>query len=148
MPVSVFQPCLRESMFCFVVFFNRQGQGCVEPTLAPWRHGTKVGKGGVRPGRQTVCVCCTMPALQSVSSVLSSKQALHFPLGLAAFAIFRSLIKVRGAWVDKGSFLSHPNHENPNRSAASAPPASLSIKPGNKLSVGELSWHLQPTFCL
>lgn len=56
----------------------------MEPSLAPWRSGTKVGMGGARPGRQTVCVRCTMPALQSVSSVLSAKQTLHFPLGLVA----------------------------------------------------------------
>lgn len=127
-------------MFCFVCFF-RQGQGSVEPSLAPWRSGTKVGKGGARPGRQTVCVRCTMPALQSVSSVLSAKQTLHFPLGLAALAIFSSPIKVRRAWADKESFLSHLNNENPNRSAASAPPSSLSVKPSNILSVGEWCCH-------
>lgn len=85
----------------------------MEPSLAHWRSGTKVGQGGVRPGRQTVCVRLTMPALQSVSSVLSAKQTLHFPLGLAAFAFFSGPRKVRGAWADKDGFISHLNNENP-----------------------------------
>lgn len=114
--------------FCFPALsqcFFRRGQGVMEPSLAHWRSGTKVGQGGERPGRQTVCVRCTMPALQSVSSVLSAKQTLHFPLGLPAFAFFSGLIKVRRAWADKESFISHLNNENPNRSTASAQPSSL-----------------------
>lgn len=110
-------------------------------SLAHWSSGTKVGQGGVRPGRQTVCVHCTVPALQSVSSVLSAKQTLHFPLGLAALAFFSGPIKVRRARADKESFISHLNNEDPNRSAASAPPSSPSIKPSNIFSVGKQSCH-------
>lgn len=118
----------------------------MEASLAHWRSGTKVGQGGVRPGRQTVCVHRAMPALQSVSSVLSAKQTVHFPLGLAAFAFFSGPIKVRRAWADKESFISHLNNENPNRSAASAPPSSLSIKPKQHIFCGEaaLPWRLHP----
>lgn len=86
----------------------------MEPSLVHWRSGTKVGQGGERPGWQTVCVRHTMPALQSVSSVLSAKQTLHFPPGLVAFAFFSGPIKVRRAWGDKESFLSHLNIENHN----------------------------------
>lgn len=93
----------------------------MEPSPAHWRNGTKVGQGGVRPGRHAVCVRRTMPALQSVSSVLSAKQTLYFPLGLAAFAFFSGPIKVRRACADKESFISHLNNENPNRLAASSP---------------------------
>ncbi len=115
----------------------------MEPSLAHWRSGTKVGQGGVHPGRQTVCVHRTMPALQSVSSVLSAKQTLHFPLGLAAFAFFSGPIKVRRAWADKEGFISHLNlnNENPNRSAASAPPSSLSTRPSNIFSAWKQSCH-------
>lgn len=52
----------------------------MEPLFAPWRSGTKVRQSGEGPGRQTVCVHCTMPTLQSVSSVLSAKQTLHSPI--------------------------------------------------------------------
>lgn len=69
----------------------------MERSLAHWRSCTKVGQGGERPGRQTVCVRRTMPALQSVSSVLRTKQTLHFPVGLVAFAFFSGPIKVRRA---------------------------------------------------
>lgn len=113
----------------------------MEPLLAHWRSGTKVGPGGECPGRQTVCVRRTMPALQSVSSVLSAKHNTHFPLGLAAFAFFSGLIKVRRARADKESFISHQNNENPNRSAGSAPPSSLSTRPGNIFSVGKQCCH-------
>lgn len=75
-------------------FSSRRELGLMEPSLAHRRSGTKVGQGGERPGRQTVCGRCTMPALQSVCSALSAKQTLHFPLGLAAFAFF--------SWPDKG----------------------------------------------
>lgn len=107
------------------VFFRR-GQGVMEPSLAHWRSGIKVGQGGECSDRQTVCVRRTMPALQSVSSVLSAKQTHHFPLGLVAFAFFSGPIKVRRAWADKESFISYLNNENHNRSAASARPSSLS----------------------
>ena len=77
--------------------FLRRGQGVTEPSSAHWHNGTKVGQGGEHPGWQTVCGPRTMPALQSVSSVLSAKQTLHFPFGLAASAFFSGLLKVRRA---------------------------------------------------
>lgn len=117
----------------------------MEPSLAHSRGHTKVGQGGEYPGRHTVCVRHTMPALQSVSSVLSTKQTLHFPLGLVAFAFFSGPIKVRRAWADKESFMSHLSNENPNRSAASAPPSSLSTRPATYFCVeAVLPWCLHP----
>lgn len=101
--------------------FLDEDKGFMEPSLAQWRSGAKVEQGGECPGRQTVCAGRTMPTLQSLSSVLSTKQTLHFPLGLVAFAFFSGLIKVRNAHAnDKESFMSHQNNEHPNRSAASA----------------------------
>lgn len=91
----------------------------MEGSLAQWHSCGKVGQGRERPGRQTVCVHRTMPALQSVSSVLRAKQTLHFPVGLVAFAFFSGPIKVRRAHARKESFKSHLNDTNPNRSAAS-----------------------------
>lgn len=66
----------------------------MEPLLAHWRSGTKVGPGGECPGRQTVCVRRTMPALQSVSSVLSAKHNTPFPPRPGGVCLLQ--------WPDKG----------------------------------------------
>lgn len=80
----LFFPAMSQGEYVFLFF--RQGQGVMDPH---WRNGTKVRQGRERPGRQTVCVRHTMPGLQSVSCVLSAKQALHFPLGLAVLAFLQ-----------------------------------------------------------
>ena len=140
--VSQARFCLPTLSLWFLFFGGRgQGQGVMEPSLACWRSGTKVGQGDGRPGRQTVCVRRTMPALQSASSVLSAKQTLHFPLGLVAFAFFSGPIKVRRAGADKESFISHLNNENPNRSAASARPSPLYVRPSDIFSAWKQSCH-------
>lgn len=61
----------------------------MEPSLAHWCSGSKVRQGTEWPGRQTGCGRLTMPALQSVSSVLSAKQTLYFPLGLVALSFIQ-----------------------------------------------------------
>lgn len=106
--------------------FFRRGQGVVDPH---WHSGTKVGQGREHPGRQTVCVCRTMPGLRSVSCVLSEKQTA-FPSWPCRVGLLQRPVKVRIARADKGSFISHLNNKNPNRYAASPHPSCLFTSPG------------------
>lgn len=88
-----------------------------------WHTDTKVGQAREPPGRQTACVRHTMPGQQSVSSVLSANQTLHFLLGTVC--LLQRPDKGQRACADKEGFISHLNNENPNRSAASAQPSSF-----------------------
>lgn len=80
----------------FFFFYCQTHDRCLG-ALMPWYQGWE----GQSAPRSAGSLCPLHHArLQSVSSVLSAKQALHFPLGSVAFAIFSSLIKVRRAWAD------------------------------------------------
>jgi len=125
----------------YVFFLFRRGWEVMEPSLAHWCSGTKVGQGTEWPGRQTGCGRLTMPALQSVSSVLSANR-LSISLSVwLRLPLFSAPKKVRRAWADKKSFISHLNNENPNRSADSVPPSSFSTRPSNIFSAWQQSCY-------
>lgn len=86
-----FWSCFRDTLFHWQTHDRCLG------ALMPWYQGWE----GQSAPRSAGSLCPLHHArLQSVSSVLSAKQALHFPLGSVAFAIFSSLIKVRRAGAD------------------------------------------------
>lgn len=117
-------------------FFLSKDRHIIELSFAPWHSGTKVEQSAPRLADS---LCPLHHAnLQSVS-VLSAKLTLHFPLGLVAFVIFSSPIKVRRTWNDEETFL---NNENFNQSAGFAPTACLCIEPSNLFSV-KIAAHLK-----
>lgn len=82
--------------------------------LAQWRQG-RAGPGSVGVSGLSVSAY-TMPALQSVSSVLRAKYSISLT---PRCRLPSSAAKVRGAQADKESFISHHNNDNPSQLPAS-----------------------------
>lgn len=113
-------------------------RGVAKHSLAHWHSRTKVGQGRERPGRQTVCVHHYHASSAICEQCVKSK-TLQFPVVLVTFAFFIGPKKVRRAWADKESLISHLNNDKPNRWAISARPSRFSNKPSNTFSLWKQS---------